>query len=202
MNEMIKKLKLNFSQSKQPPEDLGERIAFYPLQKTGLKRRVSLGISLLLAALAIILILYNLIDTLLKIPVFGRAVVVRQLSGVPLGFFLLLLSAVLMFLVSKLHIHENGLLVDNYFQKRIIFFEEIIEFDSRIINSKFGNSTISTYVKIRMRNNEGRVYTIRNQFEHMDQFLKEMRQSILPTLIRNSYSRLAHGKTLIFHKDI
>jgi hypothetical protein len=208
MNEMIKKLKLNFSPSKQPPDDLGEKIAFFPLQKTGLKRRLSLIISLLLAAFAIILILYNLIDTLLKIPVFGRAVVVRQLSDFPLGFFLLVLSAILMFLLSKfftrigVHIHEDGLLVDNFFQKRYLIFEDIIEFDSRIIQSKFGNSTISTYVKIRMRNNEGRVYTIRNQFEQMDQFIKEIRQAILPALIKNSYSRLAHGKTLGFHKDI
>ena len=113
-----------------------------------------------------------------------------------------------MFFVSRyftkigIHIHEDGIVIDDYYKKRTVIWEDIIEFDSRIVHSKFGDSVIGTNVKLKMRDKEGRHIIIRNEFDRMEQFLKEIRHGILPVLYKNSISRLAHGKKLEFNPEI
>ncbi len=205
---MIEKIKLKMFTPKQPPEDLGSQIEFFHLRKNGIKQRISLGLSILIVALIIVFFILKVAIALFKVQNYGRAIVVQQFSGFPPIFYFLLLIAVLSFLLSiyfkkiGVHIFKNGILIDNLFHKRTVIWEDIIEFDSRIVNSKFGDSIISTNAKIKMRNKDKRQIIIRNEFDQMEKFIQKLREGIIPILFRNAYSHLAHGKTLKFHDNL
>jgi hypothetical protein len=205
---MIEKIKLKLFTPKQPPENLGRKIEFFGLRKNGLKQRLSLGFSLLLVAIMILYFLLRIVVALSRVQTYGRAILLRQLSGFPSIFYLFIVLALLSFLLSKyfnrigVQIFKNGMIIDYFFYSRIVIWEDIIEFDSRIVHSKFGDSIISTSVKIKMRNKEGKHIIVRNEFEQMEQFLVKLRQGVLPVLYKNAYSLLAHGKTLKFNENI
>lgn len=208
MLKWINQIKLKLFPPKEPPVDLGNKVAFFQLRKNGIKHRISLGLSILLIAIILVFFLLKGVIALIKIQNYGRSVVVQQFSGFPPIFYFLIIIAVLSFLLSiyfnkiGVHIFKDGILIDNLFQKRAVVWEDIIEFDSRIVNSKFGDSIISSNVKIRMRNKDKRQINIRNEFDQMEKFIQKLREGIIPILFRNAYSNLAHGKTLKFHDNL
>jgi hypothetical protein len=187
---------------------LGEALTHFPIKKVALKYWGGKLVGGLLLFSAILGTLILVLDSIYKIQIHNRAIILNQLPNFSLMLGILAPTGILLLFLSKktsllgLTTYQKGLVFYSRKMTLILPYSTVKIFDTRIINVLFGSSPISERIKINLIDQANKQWHIPDKFENRRTLIKQIREGLLPILFQKSITKLSEGEMLPFGQQI
>jgi len=180
----------------------------YPLKDQLLRNWFVLILGVVFCLAAIIFSFIKGFDIVATVETYGRAVVIRELPWLMVALFLFLPAGIILVVHSRsnwnnsLTIEKDGLALHKGIKRIPWVWANTTRLDIRMIQMKFAGAIIGERYRIILEDSQGHRLTLRNEYERMDQYIDQIRSSVLPSLLRRLHQSLLAAEKISFHKNI
>ena len=188
--------------------DLGKLLAHYPVEGWGWKRWTLVIFGGVLMVGSLIAIIYLGFEADTAIQRHGRAVLLRYLP-MPFTPIVLLFPLGGVFVLTAwltwqngITLYEKGIHHQKGKRSRFWLWEEFVRLDTRVVHVRFSGSTIASYGRILLEDQNNRQWTVRNHYQEMDQLINKIRLKVLPIIYQKMVERLIDGEAIAFNKNL